>query len=97
MSVSNSTNPLEKPPKVRLTMRQGARYVGCSPRHFYELAYEGEVPTYLAAGHRWVDEEDIDAYMARCKAAGPRFARTPAGRRKPGRPRKPKSEASAGA
>ena len=68
MSVSDSTNPLEKRPKVRLTMRQGARHVGCSPRHFYDLAYEGEVPTYLAAGHRWVDEEDLDGYIARLQS-----------------------------
>ena len=36
-------------------------------------------------------------YITRCKAPGPRFGRNPAGRPKPGRPRKPKSEASAGA
>jgi hypothetical protein len=63
----------------------------------YSKAYRERHPEPRQPGHRWVDEEDIDAYIARCKAAGPRFAPTPAGRRKPGRPRKPKSEASAGA
>jgi hypothetical protein len=72
-------------------MREGARHAGCSQRHLYALAYKGEIMTYLAAGHRWVDEEDIDAYVERCKAAGPQFGRTSA-RRKPGRPRKPKPE-----
>ncbi len=74
-------------------MRDGARHAGCSPRHFYALAYSGEIPTYLAAGHRWVDLEDIDAYLARCKAAGPRF-RAATGKRKPGRP---KSKTGSGA
>jgi hypothetical protein len=51
------------------------------------------IPTYLAAGHRWVDEGDIDAYIARCKAAGPQFGRA-TGKRRPGRP---KRKAAAGA
>jgi predicted DNA-binding transcriptional regulator AlpA len=84
MSDSSTSEPR---PKVRLTMRQGARHVGCSPRHFYDLAYEGEVPTYLAAGHRWVDAEDLDAYIARCKAAGPQFGRA-TDKRLPGRPKR---------
>jgi predicted DNA-binding transcriptional regulator AlpA len=73
--------------KVRLTMRQGARHAGCSQRHLYVLAYKGEIPTYMAAGHRWVDAEDIDAYIARCKAAGPRFGRS-TGKQRPGRPKR---------
>jgi predicted DNA-binding transcriptional regulator AlpA len=73
--------------KVRLSMREGATRLGCSPRHFYDLAYRGEIPTYIAAGHRWVDEQDIDAYLARCKAAGPRF-RAATGKRRPGRPKR---------
>jgi excisionase family DNA binding protein len=72
--------------KVRLKMSEGARRLGCSQRHLYVLAYKGEIPTYKAAGHRWIDEEDIEAYIARCKAAGPNFGRAPA-RRKPGRPK----------
>jgi predicted DNA-binding transcriptional regulator AlpA len=88
MSDSSTSEPRHK---VRLSMREGARHAGCSQRHLYALAYKGEIPTYLAAGHRWVDEEDIDAYVERCKAAGPQFGRTSA-RRKPGRPRKPKPE-----
>ena len=77
--------------KVRLSMREGARHAGCSQRHLYELAYKGEIPTYMAAGHRWVDEEDIDAYIARCKAAGPQFGRA-TGEEAAGATRKPKSE-----
>jgi hypothetical protein len=40
-------------------MPDGARHAGCSQRHLYKLAYEGEIPTYMAAGHRWVDADDI--------------------------------------
>jgi predicted DNA-binding transcriptional regulator AlpA len=94
---SDSTAPLEPRHKVRLTMREGASRAGCSPRHLYTLAYSGEIPTYMAAGHRWVDQADIDAYMARCKAAGPQFGRA-TGKRRPGRPkRKPVETASASA
>ena len=64
--MSDST-PYEPRSKVRLSMRDGAHHAGCSQRHFYALVYRGEIPTYVAAGHRWVDEEDIDAYIARCK------------------------------
>jgi predicted DNA-binding transcriptional regulator AlpA len=85
--LSDPTNPIEPRPKVRLTMRDGARHAGCSQRHFYALAYKGEIPTYLAAGHRWADQEDIDAYIARCKAAGPQFGRS-TGKRLPGRPKR---------
>jgi hypothetical protein len=69
----------------RLSMRDGARHLGCSPRHFYDLAYEGEIATYLAAGHRWVDAETIDAYVERCRAQGPRFGETK--KKRPGRPK----------
>jgi hypothetical protein len=67
-------------------MPDAARRLGCSPRHLYALSYNSEIPTYMAAGHRWVDEEDIDAYGERCKAAGPRFRRA-TGKRPPGRPK----------
>jgi predicted DNA-binding transcriptional regulator AlpA len=83
----NSADPIEPRHKVRLSMREGARHAGCSQRHLYALAYKGQIPTYMAAGHRWVDEEDIDAYIARCKAAGPRFGRA-TGKRQPGRPKR---------
>lgn len=88
---STSTSPA--PEHGRLTMRDGARRLGCSQRHFYDLAYEGEIPTYLAGGHRWVDEQDIDAYIRRCKSRGPQLTRSP-DRRAPGRP-KPKSKPEA--
>ena len=91
MSVSDTSI---EPNLRRLSMREGARHAGCSQRHLYALAYKGQIPTYMAAGHRWVDEEDIDAYIARCKAAGPQFGRA-TGKRPPGRPRKPKSSAGA--
>jgi excisionase family DNA binding protein len=90
--VSSSPNPLKPPkplmprPRGRLTMGEGASRAGCSLRHLYTLAYSGEIPTYKAAGHRWIDEEDIDAYIARCKAAGPDFDRA-TGKRGPGRPK----------
>ena len=70
--------------KVRLSMPEGARHAGCSQRHLYALAYKGEIPTYMAAGHRWVDEEDIDAYIARCKAAGPQIWSNPGGQTQAG-------------
>ena len=72
-------------------MKDGARYAGCSPRAFYNLTYSGEIPSYMAAGHRWVDQEDIDKYFARQKAKGPRFSKIGygAGKRRPGRPKKP--------
>jgi excisionase family DNA binding protein len=75
-------------------MPEGARRLGCSERHLYGLAYKREIPTYVIAGHRWVDEEDIDAYVERCKAAGPGFRAVGfgSGKRKPGRPKKPKPE-----
>jgi predicted DNA-binding transcriptional regulator AlpA len=84
MSDSSTSEPRHK---LRLRMRDGAQRAGCSQRHLYALAYKGEIPTYLAAGHRWVDEEDIDAYVARCKAAGPQFSRA-TGKRRPGRPKR---------
>ena len=68
-------------------MRQGARYIGCSQRHLYDLAYEGEIPTYLVTCRRWVDVEDLDAYIARCKAAGPQLHRL-TGKRPVGRPKR---------
>jgi hypothetical protein len=83
--VSSSPNPLKPRPKGRLTMGEGASRAGCSLRHLYTLAYNDEIPTYKAAGHRWVDEDDIEAYIARCKAAGPNFGRAPT-KRPPGRP-----------
>jgi excisionase family DNA binding protein len=82
----SSTTPIEPRRKVRLSMREGARHAGCSERHLYALTYKGEIPTYMAAGHRWVDEEDIDQYFERQKAAGPGFRAT--GKRRPGRPKK---------
>ena len=88
MSVSDSTTSPEPRSKVRLSMRDGARYAGCSPRHFYKLTYASEIPSYLAAGHRWVDQEDIDAYFERQKAAGSQYRVTGFAnrKRKPGRP-----------
>lgn len=85
--------------KVGLTMPEGARRVGCSLRHFYTLCYRREIPTYLLAGKRRVDEQDVDAYIARCKAAGPRFGdRAIGGKRSPGRPKtKPEKTATIGA
>jgi excisionase family DNA binding protein len=85
--MSDSTTPVEPRHKVRLKMSEGAERLGCSQRHLYALAYKGEIPTYMAAGHRWVDEGDIDAYFARCKAAGPQFGRA-TGKRRPGRPKR---------
>ena len=58
MSDSSTSEPRRK---VRLKISEGAKRLGCSERHLYGLAYKGEIPTYMAAGHRWVDEEDIDA------------------------------------
>jgi excisionase family DNA binding protein len=75
-------------------MPEAARYVGCSHRHFLKLIYSGEIPSYMAAGHRWTDQEDIDAYIARCKSLGPRFKPATV-KRSPGRPKKPKTEAPA--
>ena len=95
MSDSNSPPPDKSRPKGKLSMPEGARYAGCSPRHFYGLAYKDEIPTYFASGHRWVDVEDIDAYFARQKAKGPQFRVT--GKRKLGRPKKPRTEQSASA
>jgi excisionase family DNA binding protein len=83
MSDSSTSEPRHK---ARLKMSDGARRAGCSERHFYKLATKGEIPTYMAAGHRWVDEEDIDAYVERCKAAGPSFRRA-TGKRPLGRPK----------
>jgi excisionase family DNA binding protein len=88
MSSSTTSAPRSK---VRLSMRDAANHIGCSQRHLYDLTYKGEIPTYVAAGHRWVDEADIDAYLARCKAAGPQF-RQFTGKRPTGRPKKPKPE-----
>jgi excisionase family DNA binding protein len=62
-----STTAPELPRKVGLTMPQGARLIGCSQRHFYDLAYAGEIPTYLVGGRRFVDEQATDAYVMRCK------------------------------
>ena len=87
MSDSNSPIPPEPRQKVRLSIPQAARYLGCSVRHFYNLAYKGAIPTYLVASHRWVDQEDLDAYIARCKAAGPQLKRS-TGKRPPGTPKK---------
>jgi hypothetical protein len=86
-----STTAPELPRKVGLTMPQGARLIGCSQRHFYDLAYAGEIPTYLVGGRRFVDEQATDAYVMRCKNLGPRFTRG-TGKRAPGRPKKTKSE-----
>jgi excisionase family DNA binding protein len=49
-------------------MPEAARYSGCSYRHFLKLIYGGEIPSYMADGHRWADQEDIDAYSSRCEA-----------------------------
>ena len=94
--MSDSKTPIEPRPKVRLSMHDGARYAGCSPRHFYNLCYENEIPSYMAAGHRWVDQEDIDAYFARCKAAGPQYRVSGFAKRPPGRPKKPAKPVAAG-
>jgi hypothetical protein len=85
--MSDSTNPTGSRRKVRLTMPQGARHAGCSYRHFLKLIYGEKIPSYMAAGPRWVDEEDIDKYFERQKAAGPQFRRY-TGKRPTGRPRK---------
>jgi excisionase family DNA binding protein len=90
MSISSTDPNLRR----RLSMRETAHRLGCSQRYLYQMANDGEIPTYFAAGHRWVDEEDIDAYLARCKAAGPQFRKIgyATRKRKPGRPKKPKPE-----
>jgi excisionase family DNA binding protein len=84
----------ESPSKIRLSMPEAARYAGCSYRHFLKLIYGGEIPSYMAAGHRWADQEDIDAYIARCKSLGPQFRRF-TGKRPTGRPKKSKPAAAA--
>ena len=82
--------------KVRLSMRDGARHAGCSQRHFYALAYRNEIPTYFAAGHRWVDADDIDLYFERQKAKGPQYRDTGFAKRKTGRPKRKLETATAG-
>jgi predicted DNA-binding transcriptional regulator AlpA len=91
--MSVPTNPIPRP---RLSMKDGAKYAGCSQRLFYDLTYSGEIPSYMAAGHRWVDQVDIDKYFARQKTHGPQFRKIGYGdgKRKPGRPKKPKPEAA---
>jgi hypothetical protein len=85
--VSSSTTNEAPSPTGRLTMKQAAARIPCSDRHLYDLAYEGVIPSYIAAGKRWVDEADIEVYLARCKLAGPQFKRG-SGKRAVGRPRK---------
>ena len=67
--MSHSVNQARR----RLSMKDGALHAGCSQRYLYDLADKGEIPTYMAAGHRWVDQEDIDAYFERQKAKGPQY------------------------
>jgi hypothetical protein len=87
-----STTAPELPRKVGLTMPQGARLIGCSQRHFYDLAYAGEIPTYLVGGRRFVDEQATDAYVMRCKNLGRASPVAPASVRRGGRRRPSLSE-----
>jgi excisionase family DNA binding protein len=84
--LSDPTNPIEPRRKGRVKIAEAARRLGCSLRYLYGLTYKGEIPSYAIAGHRWIDEEDIEAYVERCKVSGPNFGRAP-GKRKPGRPK----------
>jgi excisionase family DNA binding protein len=87
--LSDPINPIEPRRKGRVKIAEMAKRLGCSLRYAYGLTYKGEIPSYAIASHRWVDEEDIEAYVARCRAAGPNFGRAPT-KRPPGRPSKPR-------
>ena len=60
------------------TLRQKRREWAKACNRAYSKAYRERHPEPRRPGHRWVDEEDIDAYIARCKAAGPQFGRATA-------------------
>lgn len=94
----NSTLPFDpRGPRAGATVPEFAQRLRVSVRTAGRILARGEVESFLIGGRRLIADDEADAYIARCKAAGPQFEPPPAtGRRKPGRPRKhPKPEASA--
>ncbi len=66
--------------RIRVSMRTG-----------YRLAERGEIATFKLLDKRLVDDDSVDAYILRCKAAGPQLlqpASLSGAKRRPGRPRK---------
>jgi hypothetical protein len=71
--------------------------LGIAKESLYRLAKRRLITGYLLAGKRRWDRESIHFYITRCKAAGPQFDPAPTGKRRVGRPPKPKPEAPASA
>ena len=97
MSLSKSSiAEFESHRRAGSTVPEFAQRLRVSVRTAGRIIARGEVESFLIGGRRLIADDDADAYIARCKAAGPQFEPPPAaGRRRPGRPRKPKPEASA--
>ena len=81
-------------------MPEFAQRLRVSVRTAGRILARGEVESFLISGRRLIDDDDADAYIARCKSLGPQFEPPPSPgqkRRKPGRPKKIKTEATASA
>jgi hypothetical protein len=98
MPVSKPSIPEpEPPPRAGSTVPEFARRIRVSARTAGRIIARREVESFLIGGRRLIDDDSADAYIARCKAAGPQFEPppSPGQRRRPGRPkRNPKPEAA---
>jgi excisionase family DNA binding protein len=96
--MSDSSIPSE-PPRRRAgsTLREFAERIRASDRTARRHIERGEVEAFLIGGRRLIDDDSIDRFIERCKAAGPQFPPPSTGPRPRGRPRKVRPEQSASA
>ena len=59
----------EPPPRRLLTAEAGAKFLGLGRTTFLGLVYSGEIPSITIGRSRRVDVEDLNAFIARQKAA----------------------------
>jgi hypothetical protein len=90
MPVSESPIPPDGLPDP--TMKQVEIEYGILRRMQYRLIRDGEIESYMFAGWRRIVRASILAYRQRQIEKGPELQALPFGKRKPGRPPKPKPE-----
>jgi excisionase family DNA binding protein len=74
-------------------MEQVEEIDGIPRRTQYKLIRSGEIESYMFAGRRRIVRASIKRYRERQIAKGPQLSQRPmTGKRKPGRPRKPRPE-----
>lgn len=65
-----NTAPTDRVPTDRLPIADAAAQVPCSVQHLYNLRGAGLGPaTYKVAGRLFVDQRDLDVWIARQRAA----------------------------